>query len=53
MMTHQLSLRFGKEEGFTAGLILLPFIFYPLLGMSELQFKDSAVASEIDNIGID
>jgi len=30
-----LARRFGKETEFTFGLIFLPFIFYPLLGLSE------------------
>ncbi|MEJ1237208.1 DUF4199 family protein [Chryseolinea sp. T2] len=32
-----LAKRFGKSDGFTVGMIFLPFIFYPLLGMSEEQ----------------
>jgi hypothetical protein len=39
-MTNQLSQRFGKGEGFTIGLIFLPFIFYPLLGMSKAEYID-------------
>lgn len=30
-----LAKRFGKDEGYTVGLLVLPFIFYPLLGLSE------------------
>lgn len=32
-----LSKRFGKDEGYTVGLIFLPFVFYPLLGMSKQE----------------
>ncbi|MGC3947638.1 MAG: DUF4199 family protein [Chryseolinea sp.] len=32
-----LAKRFGKSDGFTVGMIFLPFIFYPLLGLSEEQ----------------
>jgi hypothetical protein len=39
-MTNLLSKRFGKNEGFTIGLILLPFIFYPLLGLSRTVYLD-------------
>lgn len=39
-MTNLLSKRFNKDEGFTVGLILLPFIFYPLLGMSRAEYVD-------------
>lgn len=37
-MTNLLSKRFGKNESFTLGLIFLPFVFYPLLGLSKTQF---------------
>ncbi|MCK5463903.1 MAG: signal peptidase I [Bacteroidales bacterium] len=39
-MTNLLSEKFGKDEGFTIGLIFLPFIFYPLLGMSKAEYID-------------
>lgn len=39
-MTNLLSKRFKKDEGFTIGLIFLPFIFYPLLGMSKGEYID-------------
>lgn len=32
-----LSRRFGKEAEYTFGLLFLPFIFYPLLGLSEQE----------------
>lgn len=32
-----LAKRFGKSESYTLGMLFLPFIFYPMLGMSELQ----------------
>jgi hypothetical protein len=35
-----LSKKFSKNGGFTAGLIFLPFIFYPLLGMSKAEYTD-------------
>jgi hypothetical protein len=37
-MTNLLAKRFGKNEEFTLGLIFLPFIFFPLLGMSKLKY---------------
>lgn len=39
-MTNLLSKRFNKDEGFTIGLLLLPFIFYPLLGMSKAEYVE-------------
>jgi hypothetical protein len=37
-----LSKSFGKEEGFTVGLIFLPFIFYPILGFGNAKYKGPA-----------
>ena len=31
--------RFGKNEGFTVGIILLPIIFIPILGFGNAQYK--------------
>ncbi|MCS7028099.1 MAG: DUF5684 domain-containing protein, partial [Bacteroidia bacterium] len=36
--THQLSKSFGKEVGFTIGLIFLPFIFLPILAFGDAQY---------------
>lgn len=30
---------FGKDTGFAIGLILLPFVFYPMLGFSDATYK--------------
>jgi hypothetical protein len=30
--------KFGKDEGFTIGIIILPFIFIPILGFGDAQF---------------
>src|SRR5699024_1193151 len=38
MMYHQLSLSFGKEVGFTIGLVLLGFIFVPILGFGDAKY---------------
>jgi len=38
-VTNLLAKRFGKNEGFTLGLILLPFIFYPILGFGNARFQ--------------
>ena len=35
--TNLLSKSFGKSEGFTVGLILLGFIFYPILGLVDAE----------------
>jgi uncharacterized membrane protein YhaH (DUF805 family) len=41
-MTNLLSKSFGKDEGFTVGLILLPMVFYPILGFGDAQYKGPA-----------
>lgn len=37
-----LSKSFGKSEGFTVGLILLPIIFYPILGFGDAKYNGPA-----------
>lgn len=37
-MTNLLAKSFGKNVGFTIGLLLLPFIFYPILGFGDAQY---------------
>ena len=38
MVYHRLSLSFGKDVGFTIGLILLGFIFMPILAFGDAQY---------------
>jgi hypothetical protein len=38
IMYHGLSKVFCKDAGFTVGLILLPFIFIPILGLGNAQY---------------
>lgn len=37
-MVNLLSKSFGKSEGFTVGLLILPFIFFPILAFSSAQY---------------
>ena len=39
-----LSKSFGQSEGFTVGLILLPIIFYPILGFGDATYKGPSAA---------
>ena len=39
IVTYNLALRFGKGVGFTLGLILLSFIFYPILGFGDATYR--------------
>lgn len=36
---NMLSKSFGKEEGFTVGLVLLGFIFYPILAFGDATYQ--------------
>jgi hypothetical protein len=36
--TNLLSKSFGQKEGFTVGLILLPYVFYPILAFGNYQY---------------
>jgi len=38
LMANEMSKCFGKDAGFTVGLIFLPFIFYPILGYGKAQY---------------
>ena len=39
--TALLSKKFGKDLGFTIGLLLLPFIFLPILGYGSSKYESS------------
>ena len=41
-MTNLLSKSFGKSEGFTVGLLILGFIFYPILAFGTAVYKGPA-----------
>ena len=41
-ITNLLSKSFGKDEAFTLGLILLSFIFYPILGFGDAKYQGPA-----------
>jgi len=47
-ITNLLAKRFGKDEGFTVGLLFLPFIFYPLLGLSKAEYIDDDSFGNLD-----
>lgn len=35
-----LSKSFGKDEGFTVGLLFLPYVFLPILGFGEAEYQN-------------
>ena len=45
MMWHGVSKNFGKDGGFTAGLILLGFIFIPILAFGSATYNPVAPAT--------
>jgi len=44
--TNLLGKSFGKKEGFTIGLVLLPFIFYPILAFSSARYTEPSISEE-------
>ena len=41
-MVNLIALGFGKTSGFTVGLLLLPIIFWPILGFGSAKYKGPA-----------
>lgn len=39
LVTHLLSKSFGKDVGFTIGLLLVGIIFYPILGFGDAKYQ--------------
>lgn len=39
LLAIEIAKNFGKASSFAIGLILLPFIFYPILGFGDAQYK--------------
>lgn len=44
MTFHGISKAFGKDAGFTVGLVLLPFIFWPILAFGKATYTKPATA---------
>ncbi|GGI22971.1 DUF5684 domain-containing protein [Pedobacter mendelii] len=42
---------YGKSEGFTVGLILLPFIFWPILGFGDAKYLGPSAAEAQNGFG--
>jgi uncharacterized membrane protein (DUF485 family) len=49
-ITNMLSLSFGKESGFTVGLIFLGFIFYPILGFGTPVYVHEGANPEYEDL---
>jgi hypothetical protein len=39
MVWHGISKAFGKDAGFTVGMVLLPFIFFPILAFGKAKYS--------------
>ena len=39
LVSIDLAKKFGKEAGFAVGLVLLPFIFFPILGFGDARYR--------------
>lgn len=48
--TNLLSKSFGQGEGFTIGLLILPYIFYPILGFGNFQYLGPAGAGPLRGV---
>lgn len=48
MTLNAISKNFGKDEGFTVGLVLLGFVFWPILAFGDAQYVDSEPTSNAD-----
>lgn len=46
VLVYELAKAFGKDIGFTLGLIFLPFVFYPILGFGKAAYGGTSVSSE-------
>ena len=44
---------YGKDEGFTVGVLLLPIVFYPILAFSKSSQYIHNITDEMDYIGKD
>lgn len=52
-MTNLMSKSFGQSEGFTIGLLLLPFVFWPILGFGNYRYVGPAGAGMAYRPGFD
>ena len=44
MVTYYLAKCFGKDAAFTVGLVLLPFIFFPILAFGNAEYVKPTIA---------
>lgn len=39
LLSIEVAKKFGKDTGFAVGMGLLPFVFYPMLGLSDARYQ--------------
>lgn len=44
MLYNEIAKKFGQGVGFTIGLLLLPFIFFPMLGFGDYTYQPDPIA---------
>ena len=49
MTLNGISKNFGKDEGFTVGMVLLGIVFWPILAFGNAQYVDNKVMSASSN----
>jgi hypothetical protein len=47
---HGISTNFGKDSGFTVGLVLLPFVFIPILAFGSSEYLANGNVQIVDGI---
>ncbi|OFI38379.1 hypothetical protein BIU82_03320 [Arthrobacter sp. SW1] len=45
---HDLSRSFGKDAGYTVGLVLLPIVFFPMLGHGQARYLGPAASGQFN-----
>lgn len=48
MIMNGISKSFGKSEGFTVGMLFLPYVFYPILAFGDAQYVDAEKSNNKD-----
>jgi len=50
LFMHGISTNFGKDSGFTVGLVLLPFVFIPILAFGSSEYLANGNVQIVDGI---
>jgi hypothetical protein len=46
LLSIEVAKKFGKDTGFAVGMGLVPFVFYPMLGMSDARYNATPVTAK-------